>query len=288
MVGRALKFIKIMDIRKNLFNLKDKVIIVTGGAGLLGRTYIEAILLYDGTPIVLDVSSRQINKTVNYFREKFDIELDSYTIDITQESQVKEVSEQIFRKYKKIDALINNAAVNPKVEDSEGKNFSRLENFPLNEWMRDISVSLTGSFLCSKYFGTLISANANGGTIINISSDLGLIAPDQRLYRREELSDEDQPVKPVTYSVAKSGIIGLSRYLSTYWPEKKVRSNVICPGGVENGQDIKFISEVSKRIPMGALANKNDYQSAIVCMLSDASYYLNGAVIAIDGGRSAW
>jgi len=151
-----------------------------------------------------------------------------------------------------------------------------------------LKVGLTGSFLCAKYFGNYISQNKNGGSIINISSDLGLIAPDQRLYYQDGVLSELQNVKPVTYSVVKSGLIGLTKYISTYWPDKNVRSNVICPGGVENGQSEDFINQVSNRIPLGRLAKKDEYQSSIVWMLSDSSSYLNGAVIAIDGGRTAW
>jgi len=184
--------------------------------------------------------------------------------------------------------LVNNAANNPKVEDNKEVNFSRLENFPLNIWTDDIAVGLTGSFLCAKHYGFAISQNANGGSIVNISSDLGLIAPDQRLYKKNGIDDNLQNVKPVTYSVVKTGLIGLTRYLATYWADKNVRCNAMCPGGVENGQPDYFLEEVNKRIPMGRMAKSYEYQGALIWMLSDASNYLNGAIIPVDGGRTAW
>ena len=188
----------------------------------------------------------------------------------------------------RIDGLVNNAANNPKIEDNTKENFSRLENFSLYMWDQDLSVGLTGAFLCIKHYGYKISKNKNGGSIVNISSDLGLIAPDQRLYKRTKLSEGQQPVKPVTYSVVKTGMIGLTRYLATYWASKNVRSNAICLGGVENGQAEEFLKEVSSRIPMNRLANSDEYQGTLIWMLSDASSYLNGAIVSVDGGRTVW
>ena len=155
-------------------------------------------------------------------------------------------------------------------------------------WDNDLNVGLRGSFLCIKYFGRVISQNSEGGSIINISSDLGLIAPDQSLYRLEDLDDDLQPVKPVTYSVVKTGLIGLTRYVATYWADKGVRCNALCPGGVENNQDPEFINKLSTKIPMKRMAKKDEYRGSIIYLLSDASSYVNGAVIAADGGRTAW
>jgi len=163
-----------------------------------------------------------------------------------------------------------------------------LENFPIDIWNDDVSVGLTGSFLCAKHYGQKISKNINGGSIINISSDLGLIAPDQRLYKIDGVKDSLQNVKPVTYSVIKNGLIGLTRYLATYWVEEGVRCNAMCPGGVENGQSEYFLEKVSNKIPMNRLARPDEYQGTLIWMLSDASSYLNGAIIAVDGGRTSW
>jgi NAD(P)-dependent dehydrogenase (short-subunit alcohol dehydrogenase family) len=163
-----------------------------------------------------------------------------------------------------------------------------LESFPLSVWYDDIAVGLTGSFLCAKHYGFAISKNSNGGSIVNISSDLGLMAPDQRLYAKDGVSNDKQNVKPVTYSVVKTGLIGLTRYLSTYWADKNVRCNAMCPGGVENGQPAGFLKEVNARIPMGRMAKISEYQGTLIWLLSDASSYSNGSIVAVDGGRTAW
>ena len=279
------------NMKKNLtdiFNLDGKHIVITGGAGLLGQKHAEAVAAFGGVPIMLDISiNNLIDFSENLF-DKYSIKADYFKIDITNESQIEKNLEILIDKYGKIDGLVNNAANNPKVEEDSKKNFSRLENFPIDLWNKDIAVGLTGAFLCSKYYGSQISKNPNGGSIVNISSDLGLIAPDQRLYLQKGVSDSNQNVKPITYSIVKTGIIGLTRYLSTYWASKNVRCNAICPGGVENGQSEKFLSDVSSKIPLGRLANSDEYQGVLVWMLSDASSYLNGSIIPVEGGRTAW
>ena len=172
------------------------------------------------------------------------------------------------------------------METAVETNCSRLEQFSIDIWNSDISVGLTGAFLCSRVIGTEM-AKQGKGVILNISSDLGLIAPDQRLYYKADLNETSQPVKPVTYSVIKTGLIGLTRYLATYWP-KKVRCNVLCPGGVGMGLPTEFVENVITRIPMDRMAEPDDYQGALIFLLSDSSKYMNGSVLSIDGGRSIW
>jgi NAD(P)-dependent dehydrogenase (short-subunit alcohol dehydrogenase family) len=272
----------------DIFSLKDKCIVITGAAGLLGQKHAEVVAAYGGTPILIDISIDKLSVFSKELNQKYSIHSNYFKVDITDESQVKNNADLLIREFGQIDGLINNAANNPKVEDSSSYNFSRLENFPLDIWNKDIAVGLTGSFLCCKYYGFYISKNPNGGSIVNISSDLGLIAPDQSLYQKSELMESQQSVKPITYSIVKTGIIGLTRYLATYWADKNVRCNAICPGGVENGQPEEFLRAVSAKIPLGRLANSDEYQGVLVWMLSDASSYLNGSVIPVDGGRTTW
>ena len=272
----------------SIFSLQGKVFIITGAAGLLGRMHAEAIAAYGGITILIDLDGQGVEKLAIEMREKYGVQSEGYSVDITSEQSVRNNAEIVIQKFNRVDGLINNASNNPKVEATSEQNFSRLENFLIDNWNRDIEVGLTGAFLCSKYYGHKISLNPCGGVIVNISSDLGVIAPDQRLYEKGELSIEQQPVKPVSYSVVKSGLIGLTRYLSTYWISQKVRCNAICPGGVENGQSIEFINKISSRIPMNRLAAKNEYQGTLIWMLSEGSSYLNGAIVTVDGGRSAW
>jgi NAD(P)-dependent dehydrogenase (short-subunit alcohol dehydrogenase family) len=163
----------------------------------------------------------------------------------------------------------------------------QLERFPLEVWNKDLAVGLTGAFLCSKVVGTEM-ARRRSGVILNIASDLGVIAPDQRIYREPGKSDEEQPAKPVSYSVVKHGLIGLTRYLATYWADRGVRVNALSPGGVYNGQEEGFVKRLSQLIPMGRMADLDEYKAAVVFLVSDASSYMTGANLIIDGGRTVW
>ena len=272
-----------------MFDLTNKVIVITGGAGLLGREHALAVAQQGATPVLLDVNDARLGSAKAEIESETGTRVDIYNVDISDETKLRLCCESIVNSRGRIDALINNAANNPKMEDGNNeKQFSRLENFSIENWNDDIRVGLTGAFLCARYFGTEISRNPNGGTIINISSDLGLVGPDQRLYRKDGIDEDAQPVKPVTYSVIKAGLIGLTRYLATYWPQQNVRCNALCPGGIFNGQADDFVEDLIDRIPMHRMATIRDYRSAIVFMLADESAYMNGAVLAVDGGRTAW
>lgn len=274
---------------KDIFTLENKVIVVTGAAGLLGFEYCKAIIQAKGIPILLDIDKNLINDKVENLKQEYaNCKCDGYVIDITNENLVKKNCKDIINKYGRIDGLINNAANNPKIENNDFLNFSRLENFNLDVWQNDINIGLLGSFLCIKYYGFAISKNSKGGSIINVSSDLGVIAPNQNLYKDDKISPDLQSVKPVTYSVVKHGINGLTRYVSTYWAEKNVRCNSICPGGILNNQTEEFLKKVSELIPLGRMAKKEELNGIIVYLLSNASSYVNGAIINIDGGRTSW
>jgi NAD(P)-dependent dehydrogenase (short-subunit alcohol dehydrogenase family) len=273
----------------DLFTLRDKVIVVTGAGGLLGFEYCKAIINAKGIPILIDINKKSLKSKVEELKDEFPTNTcDSYVVDITKEEQIKKNCSVIITKYGKIDGLINNAANNPKIEDNNKINFSRLENFNLDVWKNDLNIGLLGSFLCIKYYGFQISKNPNGGSVINVSSDLGVIAPNQNLYKKDGIVDELQSVKPVTYSVIKHGINGLTKYVSTYWAEKNVRCNSICPGGVFNEQPDDFLNKILKLIPLGRMAKKEELNGIVVFLLSDASSYINGSIINVDGGRTAW
>lgn len=276
-----------IDNIDNIFNLNKRVVVITGAAGLLGRNHAKAVAAFNGIPVLIDINEKGLQDLSDVLNNDFSCKADYYTLDITDEGALINCCKEISKKHNKIDGLVLNAANNPKVEELSEKNFSRLENFPLEDWLQDIKVGLTGSFLCAKHFGKQISLNPKGGSIVIISSDLGLIAPDQSLYKKEGLEEDLQNVKPVSYSVVKTGVIGLMRYISSYWSDRNIRCNAICPGGVKNNQPEDFLNEIATRIPLGRMANQNEYQGVLIWMLSDASSYLNGAVIPVDGGRSA-
>jgi NAD(P)-dependent dehydrogenase (short-subunit alcohol dehydrogenase family) len=163
----------------------------------------------------------------------------------------------------------------------------QFENFPVEMWMDDITVGLTGALICSQVYGGEM-ARQGSGVILNISSDLGVIAPDQRIYRKGGLKEDEQSVKPVTYSVIKHGLIGLTKYLATYWAAHGVRANAICPGGIYAGQNEEFLQKLTNLIPMGRMADKDEYKSTVLYMISDASSYMTGSTVIIDGGRTCW
>ncbi|WP_294961193.1 SDR family oxidoreductase [Sulfurimonas sp.] len=270
------------------FNLKSNLAIITGGAGLLGRKHIEALLEADADVIVFDINDKALEEVKEYCLDKYKKEILILNVNITKENELEKAKEVIFDKYNKYpDILINNAAIDPKFEKNSKVNKSRFENFELNQWNLEISVGLTGAMLCSKTFGYEMAKN-NKGVILNIASDLGVIAPDQRLYKQDGLSDEEQNVKPVTYSVIKHGLIGLTKYIATYWADKGVRCNAFAPGGVFNNHPDDFLEKVTNLIPMKRMANIDEYKSSILFLCSDASSYMNGATLNMDGGRSVW
>tara|TARA_B100001989_G_scaffold3713_1_gene2497 strand:+ start:45050 stop:45883 length:834 start_codon:yes stop_codon:yes gene_type:complete len=275
-----------MDGFERKFRLDQSFALVTGGAGLLGVQHAHALLEIGAHVVIADLSSDNIEKVKDSFKgTKCTFEL----LDVSNEDSVESLLKNLKKKNINIDILINNAAIDPKV----GKNINsktnknRLENFSVLEWDKQINVGLKGAFLCSKVFGTSM-ANQKGGVILNIASDLSIISPDQRIYRSDGLEEEQQNVKPITYSVIKSGMIGLTKYLATYWANKNVRCNALSPGGIFNEQDAKFVSKVSELIPMGRMANRDEYKNAIQFLCSKASSYMTGHNLVMDGGRTIW
>jgi NAD(P)-dependent dehydrogenase (short-subunit alcohol dehydrogenase family) len=271
----------------NLFDLTGRVAIITGGTGLLGQQHAKALAQAGGIPVLADIRVNAVDTHSQDWKNRFGEKACAIQTDITDPKSVKNLLQQVLDEFGRIDILINNAANNPKMENKADVEFSRLEYFPLEQWDADLNVGLKGAFLCSQVIGAEM-ARRKQGVIVNVASDLAVIAPDQRLYRKPGLSEEQQPVKPVTYSVVKTGLIGLTRYLATYWAESGIRVNAISPGGVYNNQPDDFVERLASLIPLGRMANANEYQAAILFLCSDASSYMTGANLVIDGGRSCW
>ena len=254
-------------MKRTLFNLQNKNIIITGGNGFLGSQLVEALLNEKANVYVIDIKQSKKKTSVKHF-----------TSDITNENELKKILNFFKIKKKRIDVLINNAAIDYPPSKNKSNNL-KLETFPNNIWDQDILVSLKGSYLCTKVFGSYMS-KFKRGSIINVSSDLGIIAPDQRVYKKSGF------VKPVTYSVVKHGIIGLTKYTASYWGAKNIRCNAIAPGGIFNNQNKDFVRKINKLIPLNRMAKKNEYNGLILFLSSDLSSYLTGSVIVADGGRT--
>ncbi len=272
------------------FNLENKTAIITGACGLLGREHAIALLEVGATVVLTDINEKSLQITRSELESySHHSKILAYAMDITNLEAIKNVSHSLDLEAMNIDILINNAAIDPKSSSIENqKQKTRLENFSLEDWNLQINVGLTGAFLCSQIFGTKMAYNGKGGVILNISSDLSVISPDQRLYSVQDLEDNEQPVKPLTYSVIKSGLIGLTRYLSTYWASKNVRCNALSPGGIFANQSDEFVQRITKLIPMNRMASKDEYRGVVQFLCSEASAYLNGQNIVMDGGRSVW
>lgn len=269
-------------MKEDIFNLKNKNIILTGSCGLLGTHFANLLSNVGANLFLIDISSKDLQNQKKTLQQKYENIVEVFKADVSSESNIASVRNLIVKKNKPIDGLINNAAINPKVED--GIPFPSLETYPFEEWNKEIQVSLSGVFLTSKYFGEIISKNKNGGSIINISSDLSIIAPDQSLY--EDKFGKRSFTKPISYSASKFGLIGMTKYLASYWAKKKVRCNAISPAGIKNKQDKEFIDKISNLIPMQRMAELNDLSGALIYLLSDSSNYLTGTNIVIDGGRT--
>tara|TARA_Y100000310_G_scaffold54842_2_gene50252 strand:+ start:1029 stop:1865 length:837 start_codon:yes stop_codon:yes gene_type:complete len=271
------------------FRLDNKVALITGGAGFLGKKHAEAILESGGQVIIADLDVEAVKNTCEELNQRYAFgDAPEHTvawwehIDVTN----KESIEDSIKKYNTIDILINNAAMNPKVEDGLGwKN--KFEHLDLDSWDKTIKVILTGTFLCSqvvvnKMLSTGLESPycSKGGVILNIASDLSVISPDHRIY--------GEGAKPASYGAAKAAVVNLTKYLAAYLAPKNIRVNALSPAGVYNNQPEEFVSKLSNLIPMGRMAHTDEYKSAVVFMCSDASSFMTGHNLIIDGGRTIW
>lgn len=272
----------------NPFDLTGSTALITGAAGLLGAEHAHALLSAGANVVLTDISTDALDKLCQDLTSLYPNRIiKSIIMDVTLEDSVYNASSILSHESIIIDILINNAAINPKVEATGLTPASRLEVFSTKSWDLELAVGLKGAFICSKVFGTIMASN-NSGCIINIASDLSVIAPNQSLYKEQDVHAELQPVKPVTYSVIKAGLVGLTKYLSTYWADSGVRCNSLSPGGVYNNQPSTFLQKINQQIPLGRMASPDEYRASLIYLCSSASSYLNGHNLVVDGGRSVW
>ncbi|MGZ3757260.1 MAG: SDR family oxidoreductase [Mucilaginibacter sp.] len=265
----------------DIFSLKDKTAIVTGALGLIGKKHCEALAMAGAHVVVADVDEAKA--------KQFALELGEghlgVGIDVSNKASLENALVEIQSKYDTIDVLVNNAAIDDKFENpAMAKEFSAFENYPLEAFQRSINVNITGVFLCSQVFGSVM-AEQGSGSIINVASTYGIVGPDQSIYRNE--CGEQTFYKSAAYPVTKGAVINFTRFLAAYWGNKGVRVNTLSPGGVENNQNEFFIHNYSAKTLLGRMAKSSDYQGALLFLASEASAYMTGANLIVDGGWTA-
>ena len=266
--------------------MKDKFCIITGAGGLLGFQHSLALARINIGLVLVDINSSKIENCKKKILKQFpSAKVINYVCDISNEREVILLKKKILKKNIIIEILINNAAVNPTMNNIKKK--SKVENYDVSLLKKEIDVNLISAFMMIKYFGPNMAKNKKG-SIINVASDLAINAPDHAIYSKSDNINDVKNFKPIGYSISKFGIIGLTKYISTYWAHRNVRCNALAIGGVQNGQNSFFIKNICKRIPMNRMANVNEYQETIVYLSTDASSYMNGHTLILDGGRSAW
>ena len=271
----------------NLFDLKGKVAIITGAAGLLGQQFVSILRKAGANVIAIDIADDVIGKIVNKSYSGVDTDSISLKLDICDKESVKAMVKKVLSKWNKIDILINSAAIDPKFDKENTKNNEhRFEDYPLNKWQSSLDVNLTGTFIITQQVGKVMASQMKGN-IINIASTYGMVGPDQRIYKKSNEMEQGF-YKPISYAVTKGAILQFTRYLATYWQGKNIRVNSLTPGGVQNNQEKEFLVNYSYRTPTGRMAKIDELNGALLFLSSDASSYMNGANLVVDGGWTSW
>ena len=267
------------------FSLEGRVAVVTGALGLLGRRHCEALSAAGATVVATDLDADGCGRLADELAATHGRGARGVAADITDQASVQGLRDAVLERLEGVDVLVNNAALNEKVEDPGAGAPLGFEDYPLAAWEQALKVNVTGTFLCCRAFGGPM-ARRGGGSIINVASTYGVVAPDQSLYRRPDGSQAF--FKSASYPTTKGAVLSLTRYLAAYWGHRGVRINALSPGGVENGQDPHFVARYAERTPLGRMAAPTDYEGAIVFLASEASAYVTGANLMVDGGWTAW
>ena len=260
---------------QKLFDLKGKVAVITGGAGMLGQQHAEVLSDAGAHVVIADISQQISDPVAERITKRNNIEALGVEVDITSEASVNLMVDKIIKKFSRVDILINNAAVKPK------NIFNAFEDYQLEDWEEVMRVDLGGMFICSKIIGQEM-VKRGGGVIVNIGSIYGMVGTDQSIYGTSGIN------APAVYAAAKGGVINLTRYLATYWAKKNIRVNCLSPGGVSNQQDPGFVERYCAKTPLGRMAAKDDFKAALLFLVGSGSSYMTGANLVVDGGWTAW
>lgn len=267
---------------QDIFSLKDEIAVVTGALGLLGKQHCYALAEAGASVVVADLNEAGCQKLAS----ELTVNAIGIGVDITNKGSIEALRDVVLKKFGSVDVLVNNAAINDMFENPQAAaELSKFENYPLELWRKSLDVNVTGTFLCSQILGSVM-AKQKRGSIINIASTYGIVAPHQSLYKKPDGTQAF--FKSAAYPTTKGAVISFTRFLAAYWGSAGVRVNCLSPGGVENSQDEFFVKNYSERTPLGRMAAPTDYKGAIVFLASDASAYMTGANLVVDGGWTAW
>jgi NAD(P)-dependent dehydrogenase (short-subunit alcohol dehydrogenase family) len=277
-----------MPTIQSLFDLHEQVALVTGGAGLLGAEFSRTLAEAGAQVVIADLDQNAAQPVAENIRAQ-GYKCVAIQTDVTSPESTQSAVNNALERFSRLDILVNSAALDPKfdpqsLDRATQRGLGAFESFPLSAWQQALEVNLTGMFLCCQAAVRPMLAQGKG-IIINLCSMYGLVGPDQRLYQRP---GEPAQFKPVYYSVTKAGVLGLTRYLATYYAEKNIRVNALTPGGVFNDHDDVFLKAYAARSVMGRMAGKHELNGALLFLASEASSYMTGANLVVDGGWTAW
>jgi len=270
-----------------LFDLLGRVAVLTGGAGLLGRQFARTLLLAGARVVIADIDGAAAATEAAAAVDAAGGEAMAWEVDVRSQEDVAAMMDATISRWGRLDILINNAAIDPKANGETGNALAGgFEDFPLSSWQQSIDVNLTGAFICAQAAGRAMTL-AGRGVIVNISSTYGLVAPDQRLYQRDG-EEQQRAFKPASYAVTKAAVAHLTRYLASYWGQAGIRVNTLTPHGIFDGHDEQFTRRFNSRTPLGRMARPNEMNGPLLFLVSDASSYMTGANLVVDGGWTVW
>lgn len=265
-------------------SLAGKTAVVTGGAGILGRRFCAGLAEFGANVAIVDIEQVKTDELAAMIEKEYGIGAHGVACDVSSEASVLHMVSSVMERFGAIDVLINNAAAK---SDDLDQFFAPFEEYSLDQWRRIMAVNIGGMFLVAREVGRQMVAQGKGGSIIQTASIYGTMAPDQRIYKGSQYLNR-QINTPAVYSTSKAGVIGLTRYLATYWADQGIRVNTLSPGGVESGQNETFVRNYSSRVPLGRMAHADEMVGAVIFLASDASSYVTGQNFLVDGGLSVW